>query len=296
MRTRTAFTLIELVVVLAILGVLTGLLLPAVQKVRDAASRLKCQNNLHQLGLGAQMYHDAAGSFPAGMRYRGGADPYPLMSWLTALLPYVEQGNLWVQTQDAYRQSPWPLNDPPHFGLATVVPTFACPADARAAGPQFAPRDQIYVALTSYLGVEGRDLFTQDGVLFADSHVRMADVADGTSNTLLAGERPASADLQFGWWYAGAGQRFTGSADMVLGVEEQNVLPYSVAACASGPYAFGPGRLDNQCDLLHFWSLHTGGANFLFVDGSARFLSYTSAPLLPALASRAGGEVVDSPD
>jgi prepilin-type N-terminal cleavage/methylation domain-containing protein len=290
---RYAFTLLELLVVLAIIAVLMGLILPAVQRVRDAAARVSCANNLHQLGLAAHQYHDTMGSLPPGMRSPAVRNqPYPFASWLTMLLPYVEQGNLWNATVTAYRQSRSPFKNPPHVGLATVVPTFACPADPRSRQVQFAPRDKFYVALTSYLGVEGRDLYSCDGVLFRDSAIRFADITDGSSNTLLAGERPASADLQFGWWYAGAGQRFSGSAEMVLGVREPNLMPVTKGSCPPGIYSFAPGRLDNPCDMFHFWSPHIGGAFFLFADGSAHFLSYSAAALLPALASRAGGEPV----
>jgi prepilin-type N-terminal cleavage/methylation domain-containing protein/prepilin-type processing-associated H-X9-DG protein len=296
MPRRAAFTLVELLVVLAIVGVLVALVVPAVQKARAAADRVKCQNNLRQIVLAAQQYHDAFGSLPPGMRYRDGDDPYPLMSWLTELLPFLEQPALWNLTQQAYRQASSPLDNPPHVGLATVLSVFVCPADARAFHVHLAPRDGVEVALTSYLGVEGRDLFTPDGVLFRDSRVRMADVTDGTSQTLLAGERPASADFQFGWWYAGAGQQLTGSGDMVLGVQEHNVLAYVEAPCPPGPYFFSPGATSNQCDLFHFWSLHTGGAHFVFVDGSVHFLGYDAAVVLPALASRAGGEAAPPVD
>jgi prepilin-type processing-associated H-X9-DG protein/prepilin-type N-terminal cleavage/methylation domain-containing protein len=292
MRPRAAFTLVELVVCVAIAAVLVALLIPAVQKVREAAARLRCENNLHQIGVAAHGYHDSMKVFPPGMRYQGGQDPYIKMSWLTQLLPYVEQQSLWAVTLDAYRQSPSPLNNPPHVGLSTVIPTFVCPSDPEAGGPEFAPRDKITVAFTSYLGVEGSDLFSKDGILFLDSAVRAEDVTDGTSQTLLAGERPPSADFQFGWWYAGAGQVYTGSADMVLGVQERNVLPFSWAPCFPGPYHFSSGRASNQCDMFHFWSYHPGGASFLFADGSVRFLPYSAAPLLPALASRSGGETV----
>jgi prepilin-type processing-associated H-X9-DG protein len=129
-------------------------------------------------------------------------------------------------------------------------------------------------------------------VFFRDSAVRLTDITDGTSQTLLAGERPPSTDFQFGWWYAGAGQLFTGSADGVLGVRERNFLPVSKANCPYGTYSFAPGALDNQCDLFHFWSLHDGGANFLYADGSVHFLSYAAAPVMPALASRQGNDIV----
>ncbi len=294
---RRGFTLIELVVVIAIIGLLVALLVPAVQRARAAAARTECGNNLKQIGLAVHQYHDANKSLPAGVRWQNGKDPYQFASWLTFLLPYVEQQALWGATQNAYRQTRSFLQNPPHIGLATVVPVFACAADSRTAQVQFAQRDNVSVALTSYLGVEGLDLSTLDGILFRDSHIRMTDITDGTSNTLMAGERPPSTDFQYGWWYAGIGQRYTGSADMILGVCEQNVLPVTKGSCPPGTYSFGPGSFNNQCDMYHVWSPHLGdGANFLFADGSVHFLSYSAAPLLPALASRAGGETLTIPD
>jgi prepilin-type N-terminal cleavage/methylation domain-containing protein/prepilin-type processing-associated H-X9-DG protein len=290
---RRGFTLIELVVVVTIIGILLALLLPAIQRIRASAMRTQCGNNLKQIGLGAHQYHDTNKVFPAGMRLRGGKDPYRYASWLTFLLPYVEQQALWAATQDAYRQTHSFNQNPPHVGLSTVVPLFTCPADSRAGEVQIAEREKIPVALTSYLGVEGQDLTTLDGVLFRNSRIRIADITDGTSNTLFAGERPPSTDFQFGWWYGGVGQRFTGSAEMILGVREQNVMLVTVGSCPPGTYSFGPGRLSNQCDMYHFWSPHLGdGAHFLFTDGSVRFLGYAAAPVMPALASRAGGESV----
>ena len=99
-----------------------------------------------------------------------------------------------------------------------------------------------------------------------------------------------------------AGREFIGRTiqllmlgDMFLGVSERNVTRDYRATCPPGPYPFAPGSIHNQCDMFHFWSLHSGGAHFLFADGSARFIAYSAAPIMPALASRAGGESVAVP-
>jgi prepilin-type N-terminal cleavage/methylation domain-containing protein/prepilin-type processing-associated H-X9-DG protein len=289
---RHGVTLIEVLVVIAIIAVLIALLVPAVQKVRAAAARMQCANNLKQIGLAVHQYHDHNMVLPAGMRkFR---DPYRMSSWLTHILPYLDQQNAFREAQEDYQKSRSPFR-PAHRGLSTIVPVFLCPADSRISSAQMAPRDKILVAFTSYLGVSGKDMTARDGVYYRDSKVRLTDIRDGTSNTLMAGERPPSTDFQYGWWYAGAGQRFTGSGDMLLGVFEQNTFPVTVGSCAPGSYPFSPGNVNNQCDMFHFWSLHSGGAHFLYADASVHFLSYSAAPIMPALASRAGGETVDVP-
>lgn len=281
------FTLIELLVVIGILAVLVGLIVPAVQRVRASAARLQCQNKLRQIGLGLHSYHDTRGSLPPGVG--GDNSSYPSMSWLTRILPYVEQGDLWTRAVEAYGIDANFVNDPPH-PRTTVVALYGCPADLRTS--QVGLSRGLRVAFTSYLGVEGRNQTRRDGCLFLDSSVRLTDITDGTSNTLLVGERPPSADGWFGWWYAGGGQSpGDGSGDMVLGVRERNVALTN--SCPPGPSAFGPGRFDDQCDMLHFWSPHLGGgANFLFADASVHFLPYSAAPIMSALSTRSGGEVV----
>jgi prepilin-type N-terminal cleavage/methylation domain-containing protein/prepilin-type processing-associated H-X9-DG protein len=299
MKTRSrshprGFTLVELLVVLAVIGVLLAIVLPAVQRARNTVLRVQCASNLHQIGLAAHQYHAMRDSFPPGAHIREGN---LLSSWLTDLLPFIEQENLWMTTQAAYGQSPLPFVNPPHVGLATPIPVYACPADNRAGQVGFAPRQQMNVAFTSYLGVEGQDTNSRDGVFYPDSYTRIEDIVDGTSNTLFAGERPPSADEQYGWWYAGIGQGYTGSLDATLGVQEVNLLPLAFAYCLPGPYQYGPGVIGNECDMFHFWSLHQGGgANFLFADGAVHFLTYDAAPLMPALASRAGNEGVMVPE
>jgi prepilin-type N-terminal cleavage/methylation domain-containing protein/prepilin-type processing-associated H-X9-DG protein len=285
------FTLIELLVVIGIIGVLISLLLPAVQKIRDTAARLQCQNNLKQLGLAAHNHHDTQHRLPAGWRRDVPAnEPYVFSSWLVAVLPYLEQQPLFATVNPAYAASPSPFKNPPHIGLATVVPLFVCPGDGRASSPQLATRSKLNVALTCYVGVSGVTTAARDGTLFQDSRVRFADVTDGTSQTLLAGERPPPPDFQFGWWYAGSGQVLDGSADQILGVREPNLLPITTGGCAPGQYEFSPGSVNNPCDMFHFWTTHIGGGNFLFCDGSVHFLAYGAKSVMPALATRRGGE------
>src|SRR5437899_1038230 len=163
------FTLVELLVVLAIIGVLTALVVPAVQKVRAAAARAECANNLKQIGLASHQYHDTYRALPPGMRYQNSKDPMRMSSWLTQILPFVEQQQLWTLTLAAYKQTTNPLLNPPHTPMASIVPTYICPGDPRVFSIQFAPKDKIYVAFTSYLGVSGKDYTTNDGVLFRDS-------------------------------------------------------------------------------------------------------------------------------
>lgn len=291
---RRGFTLIELLVVIAIFSVLMGLLLSAVQQARSAAARLKCENNLKQIGLAFQMYHDSYGSLPPGHRSQTAAQPMPWSGWPLSLLPFLEQPALFANAQAAYHLTRNPFLNPPHSGLATVVSTYVCPSDASAASPRRGQRSGVVAAFTDYLGVSGKNFSTKDGVLFQDSHISFADITDGTSNTLLAGERPPSSDFDFGWWYAGTGQRGTGSAEMILGVQEVNLLPVTPTSCGPGASSYSPGRPGSPCNMFHFWSYHSGGANFLFTDGSVHFLPYSVAPIMVPLATRACGEVINS--
>ena len=293
---RRGFTLIEVLVVIAIIAILIGLLLPAVQKVRAAAARMACQNNLKQLALAAHNHEAAAGQFPAGVRPYAKTEPYPGLSWVGQLLPQIEEGPLWAATQTAYYERP---NDPfhlPHLGIVTPLKLASCPADGRQSEAH-GTHQGYRVAVTGYLGSLGQNFRTLNGVLYYASRTRFADITDGTTNTLFAGERPPSPDFWFGWWYAGAGEDGTGATDIVLGARELNInASLYTTACPPGPYTFRPGKPDDMCDTFHFWSLHAGGANFAFCDGSVRFLRYEADSILPALATRAGGEAATVPD
>ena len=289
---RRGFTLIEILVVIAIIAILIGMLLPAVQKVRSAAAKISCQNNLKQLALAAHNYESAAGEFPAGVRpYRKG-ELYPGLSWIGQLLPQIEQGPLWTVTQTAFDERPGDPFHLPHFGIMTPLKLASCPADSRQSEAHSTHRG-YRVAVTGYLGNLGTNFKSLSGVLYYASRTRLTEITDGTTNTLFAGERPPSPDFWFGWWYAGAGEAGTGAGDMVLGARELNInTSLYTSACPQGPYNFRAGKREEMCDAFHFWSLHSGGANFAFCDGSVRFLRYDADAILPALATRAGGEVV----
>src|SRR5687768_17729488 len=129
--------------------------------------------------------------------------------------------------------------------------------------------------------------------------IRLSDVTDGASNTLLIGERPPWGRYLSGAWYVGVipDPALEGDPNWAGGgIGSMDVVNSGAGLGCRGPVRYGPGRLTNRCDTLHFWSLHPGGANFAFCDGSVRFLPYSAEPIMVALATRAGGEVVTLPD
>jgi prepilin-type processing-associated H-X9-DG protein len=301
---REGHGLVELCVVLGLIGLLMGLILQAIQSVREAASRTACLVNMQQMGVALHAYHGDHGRFPpVGMTfppaagYRSGA----LVSWRVPLLPYLEQEPVWLEALQACRQDPYSYRNPPHTGMAKVIRSYACPSDGRLAQPLTDPVTGITAAYTSYLGVAG--LIRVPGVFSTNlprgDGTRLADITDGTSNTLAVGERPPPGDLFVGWWYsmvcdpALANGNCRGPATALVA---EYPHPFTYGCGNGGPIEYGPGRLDNPCDRHHFWSLHPGGANFLFADGSVRTIRYEARHLMKALATRAGGEAVEGPE
>ena len=269
---RRAITLIELLVAIGIVSILSALSLTAVQRAREAARRATCQNNLRQIGIALLGHHENQGSFPPGRGAQNG--PFPAMSWAVRIYPGLEQEELWRQAIEDYRTAPRQF--PFHRGFGHAVSIFSCPSDGRADSAHLS-RNRYVAALNSYQGVLGTDYKTSDGVLFVGSRVRIRDIPDGTSHTLLVGERPPSFDYYWGWLYGGEGQGRTGSADLVLGTNELNSRVDIFSGCGLDRLTFQDGDLENPCSTLHFWSMHPGGALFLYVDGHVEFKTYGAA-------------------
>jgi prepilin-type N-terminal cleavage/methylation domain-containing protein/prepilin-type processing-associated H-X9-DG protein len=279
---RPAFTLIELLVVIAIIAILLALLLSAVQSVRAAAARVECANNLKQIGVAMHDFHDVHGTFPLTSATLGNG------SWMREIAPYLE------------------INDLDDWSWGVVVSAFICPADDNAAGLWI---DAVPIhhgkptamAMTSYLGVLGKSQpppgLHGDGVFggivarFEGFRpVKIADITDGPSNTLMVGERPPTPDRTWGrWWHEmydtslwaiGSGQPVRDSRNDGTG-----------APCPAQSY-FSPGDKRNYCHANHFWSCHEGGGNWLLCDGSVHFFDYSAGEtVIPAMAVISGREV-----
>lgn len=285
---RGAVTLLEALVAIAIVSVLLALLVPAIQKVRTAGERLRCGNNMRQIGIGIHQFHDTHHTFPSGFTPPPG--PMSYMGWPARILPFVERSSDWAEVLASFARQPDPWRPNPHLIARKSIPIYICPADGRVFGldDRGDPRGGLH-----YLGNAGNESQPPNGVLHFSSSVSMSEVTDGTSHTLMIGERPFGARLLFGWWYVGYGQQGDGSADFYLRSPESARTPRT-PTCPRGPYHFGPGDPSNDCDTFHFWSRHPSGANFLFVDGSVRLFRYSGTNLIPQLASRNGGEAVSS--
>jgi prepilin-type N-terminal cleavage/methylation domain-containing protein/prepilin-type processing-associated H-X9-DG protein len=308
---RHGFTLIELLVVIAIIGILIGLLLPAVQKVREAANRLKCQNNLKQLALACHAYHDEHGTLPINSLFTINYTADPNWSWLARILPYIEQEAL-------YKQGNIPSGS--FAGGATVCATkvkmFWCPTDnASTLGPRtnefnVAP---MPVELTNYKGVLGGNWGQGDGTpgewnggnwgtdarwvnasiegkyngLDASDGIfsrrnwnphktkTFTQILDGTSNTFLVGEDVPERNQHSAWAFGN----------------------HAVATCGVGPNAKKTNGQDYSSfdwpNVYSFHSKHPGGLSFGYADGSVRFITdHIPLATYRALATCASGEVL----
>jgi prepilin-type N-terminal cleavage/methylation domain-containing protein/prepilin-type processing-associated H-X9-DG protein len=361
-RWRGGFTLIELLVVIAIIAILIGLLLPAVQKVREAAARSQCQNNLKQLGLALHAYHDVYKALPVG-QYN---DDNRNWGWGTAILPYIEQGPLWNRLvadkgnfvifipggggnkHPAFTAVGFNVDNLNNANAVTVggvaygggiirtgagggaaqavLNVFMCPSDnwPKQTGNNFFGK-------SNYLANMGNDTSggnwaswtnpngsTMNGVLLQSNNnnntwvVTLQSIQDGTSNTVVVGEVTANAEQGIGTNSPGAYPPGGNNAD---GANVQNSFPIWAGG---NPSYQGQGRQHNYFRLMDvnyplnlkstfaarnrnadrcFGSLHSGGANFVFGDGSVRFLSDSINTLAyRAIGSRNGGEPVSNID
>jgi prepilin-type N-terminal cleavage/methylation domain-containing protein/prepilin-type processing-associated H-X9-DG protein len=309
---QRGFTLIELLVVIAIIAILIGLLLPAVQKVREAA-RMSCQNNLKQIAIATHSYHDANLRFPssAGSGYSYNPTSTNCWSWMVYILPYIEQGNLYqglAPNNNTTINSGIPL-------VATAIKTFLCPSDTAING---LPRSDeanigssfnyggppVTVGQTNYKGVcgynwgwgtwqytvggtnDGLDhgngiFYRSDGAPNTGGHgpLTMTAITDGTSNTFLAGEDIPSLNVHCDWAF----------------------FNHAVGTCAI-PLNYGvPPNVDpsgntDWPNVYSFRSRHTNGANFVFADGGVQFITNSIATnVYQGLSTYSGGEVVARP-
>jgi len=263
-------------------------------KVRDRAARVGCASNLRQLAIATHLYADAHRWLPSGCAYpMVRLLPQPLsgvgMSWQTAILPYIEQEQVWQLAWLAQRQDPYGHAPIHALVKAHAFPVLLCPSNSLAVGDS-AAGDEF--GLTDYIGVAGTGVGQNDGMFHVRYTVRLTDVKDGTSSTLMIGERPPGPRGAFGAWYAGWGYTVC-SLSQILPAVGDSFVPPQASDCPLSTSGLRPGIVGNACDIPHFWSLYSGGANFAFADCSVRFVTYEQTGILPALATRSGGEVVD---
>lgn len=253
---RRAFTLVELLVTIAIIGVLVGLLLPAVQAAREATRRAECQNRLKQIGLALQSYHNSHEAFPIGCtEWRPwGNTTKRQLAWSAYLLPQLEQRALFDQLDLGK-----PFDDPANAAASTTLVGYLCPSNA-----EYQPSENF--GRSDFGGIYGERITGPNnpakGVMLLDRATSISEITDGTSQTLIVAEDSSSPD---GQWING-----------------RNLFDQAFAINAAPEF---------ENDIR---SEHPGGANGLAVDGSVHFLSEsTDERILAAWCTRAGGEVAE---
>jgi prepilin-type N-terminal cleavage/methylation domain-containing protein len=272
-----AFTLVELLVVIAIIGILIALLLPAIQAARETARRMQCTNNLKQLALAMHNYHDARKKFPSGI-IRGTS-----WAWGSQILPFLEQPNLSKQLETVSNN--WgPINNASNTALRTLLqtnlPEFRCPTDDAPVLNDKRKLGGNEVGLANYVGVDGSLLFTHqgktynavsgggldtykegNGMLFFTSKIKFRDIPDGTSKTLMLGERD----------YLHNAALWAGTTSSNEGYANRH-FPLSIAG-------FAEASRDHKINGLEVNALSSqhasGGAQFACADGSVHFISET---------------------
>lgn len=277
---RHAFTLTELLVVLAVVGILIAMLLPAVQSVRESSRRVACANNSRQVALALQSFEGANSALPPTIG-RG------LLHWHTFTLPFLGQSNLFTDVIRVSNAGVNPLRNP---SRSINVSIFQCVSNPQL-GLVIRPDSGTLFSYTDYCGVAGVSSVVSDGVFITDLRlleerewkgVSFSEISDGLSNTLQFGERPANpTDEGFGSWLGS--QNSLASA---IGIFEE-----ATEICGIDEIGYGANSTEH-CSWRYHWSFHSGGSNFARADGSIHFLPYaTDRSVLSALATRGGQEV-----
>jgi prepilin-type N-terminal cleavage/methylation domain-containing protein/prepilin-type processing-associated H-X9-DG protein len=346
---RAGFTLIELLVVIAIIAILIGLLLPAVQKVREAAARAKCQNNLHQIGLALHAHHDAVGWLPPG----GAADQQPFgtltgngsgwgSSWMVYILPYVEQGNFFNNWQ-FFGSSGWGNATDGANLNGIVIPIYRCPSTTlpilqnQLTNPTTNPGGNGTAMVPTYVGIAGAanglipnyadsrvnsggtaagccsgGITAGNGTLYPNSQLKLTELTDGTSNTIVVSEQADllqtvsgakvtwNASGPHGWAigaHSGTPPNYGSGGD--ARAMQMTTIRYMINQKTGWPDKPGDcgttGVCDNTGENIPLNSAHSGGVNVLMGDGSVRFLSdSTPIDVLAKLAIRYDGLPIGS--
>ncbi|WP_020474383.1 DUF1559 domain-containing protein [Zavarzinella formosa] len=323
-KLRRGFTLIELLVVIAIIAILIGLLLPAVQKIREAANRMSCSNNLKQIALAMHGYHDANGKFPKGCSVSDTDGSAWGSSWKVYILPYIEQDNIWNKWQhtssSGYTNANNTSTTTPLVHNTTIKP-YRCPSSVIPAFYASSNNNGAIEMMTSYTGISGSTIDSGvnagngygpnsgTGFLFPNSTQTFASISDGSSNTMMIGEQSDhlrdanNAPITGGYtaitsqgphgWTMGAGNASVGAAygdrtfncTTVRYMVKQNGMSNN---CSNG-------TCDNTGNNIPLSANHTGGVNAAMGDGSVKFIkSTTTLQILQWLAGGSDGQVVSN--